>query len=451
MRLRPLLPAAATLLALAAPAPAGASNYAPGQVVVRYKASATHAARAAAQRATGTRSSIWLPGGARELAIENGASVAATVARLRAQPGVEYAHPNYLLHAAGTAAFYPNDPGRGGPGDWRALQWNFDGPYGVHVPQAWATMRALGKGGGRGAVVAVIDSGVAYRDMGKAKMAPDLYRGRFVDGKDFVDNDPFALDEDGHGTHVTGTIAEHVNNKRALTGIAYGVKVMPVRVLDSHGDGDGATLARGLRWAADHHADVINMSIAFDPDLRGRDIPEVIDALRYAHEKGAVMVASAGNEADKGVKHLDYPARDSNVISVGATTSFGCRAFYSNGGDGLDVMAPGGGDDADVSDSSWDSSHCDSNRGGRVVFQQTFKATRAPQKFILRGLEGTSESAPHVSAIAALVIASGELGAHPSPAAVQQRIEQTARDLGPSGYDKRYGYGLVDAAAAVAP
>ena len=114
---------------------------------------------------------------------------------------------------------------------------------------------------------------------GHNALAPDLYKGRFVDGKDFVHNDPFALDEDGHGTHVTGTIAEHVNNKKALTGIAYGVNVMPLRVLDSRGDGDGATLARALRWAANHGADVINMSIEFDSDLRARDIP---DAATYS-------------------------------------------------------------------------------------------------------------------------------------------------------------------------
>jgi serine protease len=445
MRLRPLVPAAALLLALAAPASAGAAAVAPGRVLVRFDRSATSAERAAVERATGTRTAVAkLPGGARQLAIADGQSVAATLAELRAEPGVRDARPDYRLHKA--AAFYPNDPGRGAPGDWRDLQWNFAGPFGIRAPEAWATMRALDRDGGRGVVVAVIDTGVAYRDKGSAKMAPDLYKGRFVSGWDFIGHDRYPLDEDGHGTHVTGTIAEHVNNEKAVTGIAYGVRIMPIRVLDNRGNGDGSTFARSIEWAADHGADVINMSVAFDSDLRARDIPEVIDAIRYAHGKGVVMVGASGNES---LNHLDYPGRDRNVISVAATTSFGCQATYSNFGDGLDVAAPGGGDDADLTGSDWDLAHCDSSRGGRVIYQQTFKST--PRKFQLVGFTGTSESTPHVTAIAALVIASGRLGSHPSPPAVRKRIEGTARDIGPPGYEKRYGHGLVDAAAAVAP
>jgi serine protease len=325
MRIRPLLLAAALLLALAAPASAGAAAVAPGHVLVRYDRSTTSAERAAVERVTSTRSTAALPGGARQLTIEDGASIATTLAELRAQPGVRDAHPDYRLHKA--AAFYPNDPGRGGAGDWRDLQWNFDGPFGIRVPQAWATMRALDRDGGRGVVVAVIDTGVAYRDKGNAKMAPDLYRGRFVKGWDFIGHDRYPLDEDGHGTHVTGTIAEHVNNKKAVTGIAYGVRIMPIRVLDRHGDGDGATFARSIAWAADHGADVINMSVAFDPDLKARDLPDVIAAIRYAHDKGVVMVGASGNES---LNHVDYPGRHRDVISVGATTSFGCQATYSS-------------------------------------------------------------------------------------------------------------------------
>jgi serine protease len=448
MRIRPVLPAAALLVALAAPASAGASAVAPGHVLVRYDSSAPPAVRAAVERRTGTRSAARLPGGAHELKIEDGQSVAATLAQLRAQRGVRDAHPDYRLHKAGSGGYYPNDPGRGDPGDWRDLQWNFAGPFGIRAPQAWARMRAIGKDGGRGVVVAVIDTGVAYRDKGDAKVAPDLYRDRFVAGWDFVGHDAYPIDEDkdGHGTHVTGTIAEHVNNGKAVTGIAYGVRIMPIRVLDKRGDGDGATFARSVKWAADHGADVINMSLDFDPEIRGGDIPEVISALRYAHEKGAVMVAASGNQK---LNHVNYPARDRDVISVGATTSFGCQAKYSNHGDGLDVAAPGGGDDAPLSGSSWDLAHCNPDRGGRAVFQQTFKTE--PRKFQLIGITGTSEAVPHVSAIAALAIASGRVGAHPTPGAVQRRIQETARDLGPSGYDKRYGHGLVDAAAAVAP
>jgi serine protease len=412
---------------------------------VRYASSSTHAERLAAENATGTRTAVALPGGARTLKIKDGDSVAHTVAELRAQPGVAYAVPDYRLQAA-AASYYPNDPGQGGPGDWRKLQWNFASKFGIHAPRAWATMRALHRDGGRGVTVAVIDSGVAYTDHGSFRRAPDLYKGRFRDGYDFIDNDNYPLDEEGHGTHVTGTIAEHVNNQFAATGLAYGVTIMPLRVLDSKGGGDGSTFSQAILYAVQHGAKVINMSVQFPVDLRGRDVPDVVDALRYAHSHGVVMVGVSGNQR---ANHLAYPARDANVISVGATTISGCQAEYSNTGDGLDVTAPGGGSDASLSANGWDRAHCKSGHSDRNVYQETFVTN--PRDFRLIGFEGTSEAAPHVSAIAALVIASGRLGSNPSPNAVQQRLESTARDLGASGYDKHYGYGLVDAAAAVAP
>ena len=445
MRLRlPLILLAALLLALA-PGAAAASDpgIVPGRVVVRYAHDATHRDRVLAERATGTGRAQTLTGGHRVLAIEDGDSVAKTLAELRAQPDVAEAHPDYVIQAAG--GYYPNDPGLGDLGEWRDLQWNFAGPYGIRAPKAWSKLRAVDRDGGRGVVVAVIDSGVAYRDYGDFIRAPDLYRGRFTAGYDFIDNDRYPLDDDNHGTHVTGTIAEHVNNKKAVTGIAYGVHVMPVRILAGDGRGDAVDFAQGIVWAADHGADVINMSLEFIHDERARDIPYVIDAIRYAHDKGAVMIGAAGNN---GKNHLSYPARDREVISVGASTANGCQADYSEYGDGLDVTAPGGGEDEPLVGSDWDRAHCDPLDGGRSIWQQTF--TRGnPRSFHLFGFAGTSEATPHVSAIAALVIASGEVGSHPRPYEVRNRIQETARDLGAPGYDKRYGYGLVDATAAV--
>src|SRR5437867_1143526 len=157
MRIRLLVPAAALSLALAAPAAAGASDVARRRVVVRYDRSATHADRLAVEDATGTGSAVPLPGGTKELRIEDGDSVSETLHELRAQPDVDYAVPDYRLHAA-AAGYFPNDPGRGGAGNWRKLQWNFAGPFGIRAPQAWATMRSLGVAGGRGVKVAVIDS-----------------------------------------------------------------------------------------------------------------------------------------------------------------------------------------------------------------------------------------------------------------------------------------------------
>ncbi|HKP89756.1 MAG TPA: S8 family serine peptidase [Thermoleophilaceae bacterium] len=443
MRIRRSLLAAALPLALAAPQAAGAATVAPGHVLVRFDGSATHAERVAAVRATGTGNAIPLPGGAREVRIEDGESVAETLGQLRAQPGVAEVRPDYVLRKA-ARGYYPNDPGVGDPGDWRSIQWNFAGRFGIHAPRAWARMRKLDRDGGRGVVVAVIDTGVAYEDRGSFKRAPDLYRGRFEKGWDFVEGDRFPFDEDGHGTHVSGTLAEHVNNKKAVTGLSYGIHIMPVRVLNAKGTGNGSTFARSIKWAADHGADVINLSVEFDPVLRAGDIPDVIAAMRYAHQHHVTMVGSSGNLSGNRVA---YPARDKNVISVGATTEHGCQAEYSSYGDGLDLVAPGGGGDASLDDSAWERDHCDGGRDGRVIYQQTF--LKNPRDFHLVGFAGTSEAAPHVTAAAALVIASGVVGSDPRPGTIQHRLEDTARDLGASGYDKRYGHGLLDAAAAV--
>ena len=448
MRIAPLLAAAAAGLVLIAPATAAAAPYAGGHVVVRYEEDASRAERAEVQRDTGTELGRVLPGGASILEIEDGQSVAATVRELEDQPGVEYAVPDHRISAAqAPAPFLPNDPGRGSAGQWSELQWNFVGEFGVNAPQAWAYTRQTSAPGGRGAVVAVIDSGVAYKNAGRFRRAPDLYKKRWAAPYDFIENDKLPFDEDGHGTHVTGTIAQATNNKIGLTGLAYGVKIMPLRVLDDHGDGDGSDLVRALHYAARHGADVINMSVEFTVDQSADEIPEVIDAMRFAIRRGAVLVGVSGNGSEG---QVSYPGRYSRAIAVGGTTNGGCLADYSNEGRGLDLVAPGGGNDAAPDGSQWDLDHCDSSRRGRLIYQQTFP--RSPSRFELIGFEGTSSAAPHVSAAAALVVASMRArGGRPTPTTVQQRLQQTARDIGAPGYDERYGHGLLDVAAAVAP
>jgi serine protease len=435
-------------LGLAAP-PAHAATYAGDHVVVRYRDGASQADRAHTQRQTGTGFDGALPGGARTLRIEDGSSVASTVRELRADPDVAYAVPDYRIHASQSPApFVPNDPGRGGSQDWRDLQWNFADQFGVNAPQAWANTRAANVSGGRGVVVAVIDSGVAYRNSGsKFRRAPDLPKKRWIDPYDFIGKDRVPLDEDGHGTHVTGTIVQATNNHLGVTGLAYGVTIMPLRVLDANGDGDGSDLVRALRYAGQHGADVINMSVEYTSNLKAADIPDVISAMRYAEAKGAVLVGVSGNG---GEGQVSYPGRYSRALAVGATTVGGCLADYSNEGPGIDIVAPGGGQDAAPDGSDWDIAHCDAARRARLIYQQTIFGS--PSKFEIVGFEGTSEAAPHVTAAAALTIAVMRArGAHPTPAAIRSRLEATARDLGAPGYDKRYGHGLLDAAAATAP
>jgi serine protease len=441
---------AAAALALAAPAsasaqvPAGAlagRDYRPGEVVVRYARDAGVTARAAAQRGSGTGSPQVFAPYTRVLRIRDGRSVPAAIAALKRRRGVVSATPNWIAHAS----WIPNDPGKTGtPGGWQGLQWNLLPAAGIDAPEAWDHLVADGRPGGSGVKVAVLDTGVAYSNPGRFRRSPDLSSKRFLQGYDFVDDDPYPNDENGHGTHVTSTIAETANNGIGVVGVAYGARIMPVRVLDRLGEGDTSAISAGIRYAAKHGAQVINLSFEFGTVVARDEIPDVLSALRYAHSKGVVVVGAAGNGAEEAIA---YPAKSSDVISVGATTEHLCLAEYSNSGRGLDLVAPGGGPDADFPD---DPDCRPFAARGRDVYQMTF--TDSVDNFGLPGgYRGTSMAAPHVSAVAALIIASGVIGKHPSPRAVELRLKATARDLGAPGYDTRYGAGLVDAAAATAP
>jgi serine protease len=442
MPITPHFLALAAAATLTAPAVASAAAVVPGKVIVQYKGDASRAERVLVQRRTGTRFGTWLPGGSRTLAIQDGESVAKTVQELNSHPTVAYAVPDYKVHAAG---FVPNDPGRGA--GWEPLQWNFAGKWGVNALQAWDYARAAGVPGGRGVIVAVIDSGVAYENYKGFRRAPDLSAGQFTSAKyDWVDHDKHPDDEESHGTHVTGTIAQRTNNGYGVTGLAYGVKIMPLRVLDSQGNGDGANIARAIRFAVKHRAKVINMSVEFDTSLRAGDIPEVISALHYAAKKRVTLVAASGNE---GISKVAYPARDPQVISVGATTFDGCLADYSNAGRGLDIVAPGGGQDAGFSGNESDRVNCNPSGTDHQIVQQTL--WHDVRHFKLIGFEGTSFATPHVSAAAALLIATKRLGANPTPQQIRDRLKATARDLGAPGTDPYYGAGLLDVSAALAP
>ena len=462
----PLLPAVAALVA-ASPASSSTAPLAsadpavpdavPGEVIVGFE---DDAGRSRIRDEAGVRPEEGLGPDAQEVKVVDGESVAETIAELRDEPGVAYAVPNYTTQVA---AMIPDDPGyrTGAPGDWRKLQWNFDGPAGVRAPAAWSRARNRGAPGGSGATVAVLDSGAAYLNKGRYKRSPDLSGKRWVEGRDYVDGDRKAYDENddsdrepnygmGHGTHVTSTIREATNNGRAVTGLAYRAKVMPVRVLDVNGYGDTSSLVRGIRFAAKRRVDVINVSLQVS-SVSGSGSEPIADAVRYAHRRGAVIVAAAGNHSGSQSGAVSAPASLKHVIAVSATTDNGCAAEYSNSGNAVDIAAPGGGDDAvnplDL--------NCTPAQAGRSIFQLTWDCNVDRRKrcnsFGLSRKSGTSMAAPHVAAAAAMLIASGRLGNDPSPEAVEQRLEQTARDLGPGGHDDRYGAGLLDAAGALGP
>ncbi len=449
-RARAALVSGALALSLVAiyPPAARAAAYAPDEVVVGYAPATPSAARAALARAADAVDLRAPAPETRVLRLTRATSVAQALARLRRQPDVRWAVPDYIARVAdvGTPApFIPDNPGNAGvPGGWTQLQWNFVGQFGVGAPQAWGNAISARANGGHGVIVAVLDTGIAYRNVGRYRRSPGFYPYQFVKGYDFVHPGSYPIDHNGHGTFVAGEIAEATNNGIGLTGLAYGARLMPVRVLDSAGEGEASTIAEGVRYAVRHHAQVINLSLEFSPGVTAADIPELIGALAYAHRHRVLVVAAAGNE---GSRAIAYPARAPNVVAVGATTEHGCLADYSNDGPGLTLVAPGGGADANL---PGDPNCFPEKPPGRDIYQETFTG-RVPGPFGLpSGYEGTSMATPEVAATAALIIASGVIGRHPTPAQITARLKATASKLGGGDDEDLYGAGLLDAAAATA-
>jgi len=325
-----------------------------------------------------------------------------------------------LLLTVGTAyAAAPNDPG------WSA-QWHLRT---IHADAAWARTK------GSGIVVAIVDTGVDLSH-------PDL-RGRLVTGKDFVDPGTPPDDEQGHGTFMAGLVAADTGNGEGVASVAPLAKIMPVRVLDAQGSGKPSVVSQGIDWAVSHGADVINLSLAVESTggsggSSGENLygdTGLTSAINRASDAGRVVVVAAGNNfSSGGSAQTSYKAQRSGVIVVGASTSRDRRAAYSNYGDGLDVLAPGGGSSSTASASS-----CLSN--APVV--STWWNPVTGESIYGRGC-GTSMAVAHVSGTAALLMAKGY-----SNSGAVSRIERTAKDIYSAGFDAESGWGRVDAAAAV--
>jgi len=296
----------------------------------------------------------------------------------------------------------------------------------IEIPDAWAISR------GAGAVVAVLDTGVAFEDRGPYRRAPDLAGTRFVDGWDFVDDDPHPNDvppRDGrrsHGTQMAALIAQTAGNGIGGAGVAPAASIMPIRVLRPDVTGSARDIARGLRFAADRGADVVNLSVAGPSPA-----PVLTRAIDYATAKGVTIVAAAGND---GRPSVSWPAADPRVIAVGAVDRSLMPARYSNYGSAIDLVAPAGAGDL-----------VDTGRGpADGVLAQTLKG--GPSQFCLCFTASTSAAAAQVSGVAALLVGSGRAR---TPGEIRAALRAGARDLGPRGRDPRYGAGLVQARQAL--
>jgi serine protease len=347
----------------------------------------------------------------------------AIIAALAARPEVEIAEPDaYVSLSPEEQAVrapdvgpghenYPNDPKY-------KFQWHLNQ---IGMPEAWKLAD------GNGVIVAVLDTGVAFENYKTFHQLPDLAGITFVDPYDFVGNDKHADDDHGHGSHVTGTIAQVTNNGIGVAGVARNVKIMPLKVLSGSGSGSVAGIADAIRYAADNGAKVINMSL-------GGAFPSSVlkKAVAYAHKKGVTVVCAAGNESRGKV---GYPAAYPGAIAVSATQFDEATTFYSNFGKDVDIAAPGG------------NTRIDQNGDGMPdgVLQNTI-ALGDPTKDDYFGYMGTSMASPHVAGVAALVVGEGIT----DPDQVEAILKASARKPANQKYTpERYGAGIVDAPAAV--
>ena len=379
---------------LASASPVSSAPIIPGEVIIVTKAGIRANALAFPMGATIARSNQQL------------ADLHATVMRvpvgrereyvqlLHNTPGIQSAEPNYVVSVE---AFLPNDP-----------FWDQQyGPAHLQAPDAWSITT-----GSSDVTLAIIDSGI---DANHPEFA-----GRLLPGYDFVDGDSTPQDTCGHGTHVAGIAAATGNNGIGIAGMAWNVKIMPVRVLDGYCSGSTADVAEALVWAVERGARVINLSL-------GTSAPSTLleDGTYYAYTHGAAIFAASGNS---GISPVVYPAAYPWVMAVGATDQADKRADYSNTGAGLDLMAPG----SDIYSTT---------PLGNFYYHY---AANIPSQY--GTLSGTSMASAFASGSAALL---ASLPKFDTPDKIYQALTSTARDLETSGRDDNTGYGLIQVADAL--
>lgn len=438
--------------------------YEPGKVIVKFREAGGRPDREALMRALADvgASEMSQPSHAdfEVIRIDPAADPEAVAARLMERPDVVHAQAAYRVYSS----FRPNDP-------QFTNQWNLSA---LGMETAWD----IQPGSSSSIIVAVLDTGVAFENttfdftatafvddngvrypaLGRVSVpfaaAPDLASAnRFVTPRDFIYDDTDPVDLDGHGTHVSGTIGQLTNNSTGVAGMAYNVRLMPVKCISSTWDdifdspyvGTDDIVARAIRYAADNGAKVINMSLGRNG---GPAAPLIGEALRYAVGKGTFIAVAGGNDYEDGnpterLAEQAGPIEGAMVVaSVGRDMT---RAYYSGVKSYIDIAAPGG----------------NRRSGGAegMILQQTYSPSatdtfllppsqfRAPRfdTMALVYYQGTSMATPHVAGMAALLMSQGIT----SPAAVEAAIKRFATEAGAAGRDDEYGSGIINPRATL--
>jgi serine protease len=443
-------------------------NYLPGQVLVKFRSGAMREGRQRALSVVPSQPDAdnleWILGDIALIKNIGPIDPEMLAQQLSGQSDVVWAEPNYLVKPQYT----PADP------SYASRQWNMTT---INMPRAWD----IAPGGSSSVIVAVVDTGITAFAATTinvsiwngsaivpyampAGVSPDFDTSRFVSPRDFTisttNPSTIVVDTDSHGTHVAGTVGENANNGISVAGIAFNTTIMPLKACTSDWDLQLARSALGLtgflasgfggcnsaatsaaiKYAADNGAKVINYSIGgSSPNLTVRD------ALAYATSKGVFIAVSNGNDFEDG-NPVHYPSSYApdlpGVMSVAATNFLGNRAYYSSTGTYTEIAAPGG--DA---------------RQGSVIWQASIRSSDSPyvsgafprfDRYDERGFQGTSMASPHVAGVAALLIGRQlELGRTLTPAQIETILRQTAKDMGATGKDNDFGYGLVQPFAAL--
>ncbi len=318
--------------------------------------------------------------------------------QLATKKEVVFYEPDYSIASQVIAndSFYPQ-------------QWNLDL---IQAEKIWRDYAELADDE---IVVAVLDSGIFPNH-------PDLNE-ILLPGRDFIDDDYDPTDTSttfSHGTHVAGIIAAITNNRQGIAGINAGIRILPVRVIGSSGTGGYSALIAGIDWAVEQGADIINFSLAGNFDSN-----TLHSTIQAAYEQGVTLIAAAGNDSSPSVL---YPAYYDEVIAVGAVGPEKELAPYSNYGDGLTLVAPGG------------NSQATTHNINTILSTSGMRSSDGSIQPNYHWAQGTSMAAPHVSGLAAYLYQAGIT----NPTEIKDLMVATARDLGQPGFDFDYGAGLID-------